>query len=372
MVKGDLFPQVVTATASSLAVPLTDLYNAMTVTKEWPATWKSEHVTVIPKNSHPETVNDARNISCTLLFSKVYESFLLGWLMEKVGTTTNQIGGVKGCSTEHYLVLVWQKILENLEDKRAASLLTTIDYSKAFNRLNYQKCLEALRKKGATRELLEMVAAFLTGRKMTVKVGKEKSSLRDLFGGAPQGSILGVFLFNCTIDDFEAPSTDVEPYLINGGTHHGQVRPYDPLPEVEGLVEVPLEDQNEAAHLIRWIVEKLQVVKYFGDNSVHEKINMENAEPIPGTNIKKKHSPRTQNLVRTVVHVAEDSSMQINAKKTKMLCISDAASCTASAYTIDHNEGEIHSKSTLKVLGLTFSAKPSMQAQVDAIVQKIT
>ena len=106
-----------------------------------------------------------------------------------------------------------------------------------------------------------MVAAYLTDRKVTVKVGQECSSLRDLFGGAPQGSILGVFLFNCTINDLEAPSTDVEQYLINGGVHHGQVRPYDPMPDVQGLVDVPEEGHDKATHLLRWQVEKLQVVK---------------------------------------------------------------------------------------------------------------
>lgn len=129
---------IVSGEAASLAVPLTDLYNTMSDTKEWPSDWKLEYVTVIPKTSHPESVNDVQNISCTLFVNKVYESFLLKWLTDKVGLSTNQFGGVKGCSSENYLVLLWQKVLENLEDKRAASLLTMVDYSKAFNILNFQ------------------------------------------------------------------------------------------------------------------------------------------------------------------------------------------------------------------------------------------
>lgn len=134
---GDLFPSIVSGAAASLSVPLTDLYNKMSDTKEWPSDWKLEYVTVIPKTSHPESVNDVRNILCTLFVSKVYESFLLKWLTDKMGLATNQFAGVEGCSSEHYLALLWQKVLENLEDKRAASLLTTVDYSKAFNRLNF-------------------------------------------------------------------------------------------------------------------------------------------------------------------------------------------------------------------------------------------
>ena len=43
---------------------------------------------------------------------------------------SNQFGGVKGKGTEHLLVNLWQKILENIEDSRAACLLTSIDYEK--------------------------------------------------------------------------------------------------------------------------------------------------------------------------------------------------------------------------------------------------
>ena len=37
---------------------------------------------------------DLRNISCTMLTSKVYESFLLNWLNEQTGIRRNQYGGV--------------------------------------------------------------------------------------------------------------------------------------------------------------------------------------------------------------------------------------------------------------------------------------
>lgn len=151
-------------------------------------------------------MNNLRNISCTALFSKVYERFVLGRLGEKFGMSANQLGGMKGAGTEHYLVELYQLVLESLEDPRAASIITSIDYSKAFNMLDFLHCLRALASKGASSELIGIVSSFLTSRTMSVKVGQAISNPRVVLGGVSQGSILGVFLFNCTIDTFQAGS----------------------------------------------------------------------------------------------------------------------------------------------------------------------
>ena len=73
MVPGDIFPKLVTIFADFLAIPLTEVYNCITRTKVWPRQWKKEFVTVIPKKPNPGGLSDVRNISCTMLASKVYE-----------------------------------------------------------------------------------------------------------------------------------------------------------------------------------------------------------------------------------------------------------------------------------------------------------
>ena len=78
MVKGDVFPCLMMLYEDQFAVPLLDIYNETTVTSVWPCIWKHESVTVIPKTSHPNDFGDLRNISCTMLASKIYESYVLG------------------------------------------------------------------------------------------------------------------------------------------------------------------------------------------------------------------------------------------------------------------------------------------------------
>ena len=53
------------------AIPLTNIYNEVSDTFVWPLQWKREYVTVIPKKKNPEELGDLRNISCTLLASKI-------------------------------------------------------------------------------------------------------------------------------------------------------------------------------------------------------------------------------------------------------------------------------------------------------------
>ena len=56
MVRGDIFPDLVTKYADFLAIPLTSIYNEISRTKRWPKIWKEESVTVIPKCRSPAEI----------------------------------------------------------------------------------------------------------------------------------------------------------------------------------------------------------------------------------------------------------------------------------------------------------------------------
>ena len=118
-------------------------------------------MTAIPKKTVPEGPNDLRNISCTML-----PSYVLNWVQEEVKLKDNQYGGVRGCSTAHLLVDVWDQVARGLEDDRAAVVLTYIDYAKAFNRLLFQHCLGAFTRLGASTPVIGLLVTFLSNRVM--------------------------------------------------------------------------------------------------------------------------------------------------------------------------------------------------------------
>lgn len=365
MVRHDIFPALVNGAAPYLATPLCHIYNSMIQSKTWPLKWKEEYVTPIPKKSVPESLNDLRNISCTAFFSKVFESFVLNWLLEQVGMRQNQMGGMKGAGAEHYLVHLWQLVLECLEDPRAAAILTSIDYAKAFNRLDFGCCLRALAGKGASTELLSLVASFLTSRTMSVKVGQELSAPRVVLGGVPQGSILGVFLFNATIDSFEAASPDVEPYELIGGTGAlNDVPPHEP--DLDEQATPPYDRPGFKA----WEALLLTVLKYVDDNLLVEKYCFD-GHVIDEEGRKMARAIRTQNLFRQISRIAESMGMQVNSAKTLLMCISDSRTYEAAAFIEDARGVRVNSVPAMKILGVHFTNRPDVSAQVDSICRKM-
>ena len=242
---GDIDPRLNVKYCDVLAFPLAYLFNLTAKTGDWPSLWKLEMVTVIPKNSCPASMGELRNLSCTPLYSKLLETFVLEELKKKVKLSDSQYGGMKGCGVDHFLVDTWHQILNHADDHRAGTNLVSIDFEKAFNRMDHQHCLNALQAKGATAGPLAMVNAFLCNRRMSVKIGETASAPRDVPGGSPQGSILANFLFCATVDSLsntgeaiaDSPERRIQPIPPIGS----EVATYTPLrqhrnPDVEQYV----------------------------------------------------------------------------------------------------------------------------------------
>ena len=84
LVPGDLPKKLVQHCASTLATPAAIIFNQITRCAEYPNRWKVEHQIALPKLFPPETEDQLRNIAKTPFLSKLYESFVGGWLLPKI------------------------------------------------------------------------------------------------------------------------------------------------------------------------------------------------------------------------------------------------------------------------------------------------
>ena len=198
MVPGDIKKVLVKECSVELTEPVTKIYNKITESKEYPRSWIVEQQIPIPKKNPPSSMDDLRNISGTPFFSKQYESFLSDWLLPIVDPFLDpgQCGGLKKSSISHYLIKLLHFIHFNLDrpDPHAV-LLACVDMSKAFNRVSHQQVIEDLHDMKVPGWLLLIIISYLKDRRMLIKFRGVLSSLRDLPGSSPQGTVLGVILY---------------------------------------------------------------------------------------------------------------------------------------------------------------------------------
>ena len=83
----------------------------------WPKPFKKEYHIPINKVPQPKSEDDLRNLGLTPFLSKRLEWFLIRWIWPYIAPhiDLDQLGGLPGCSVEHYLILMLDFIHKNLD-----------------------------------------------------------------------------------------------------------------------------------------------------------------------------------------------------------------------------------------------------------------
>ena len=97
-VPGDLPRCIIQEFGPELATPAGIIFRNILKTGHWPKPWRVEYGTPLQKQKNPISEDHLRIISLTNHLSKVFEQFVISWLMDYVGDQLDwgQYGGMKG------------------------------------------------------------------------------------------------------------------------------------------------------------------------------------------------------------------------------------------------------------------------------------
>ncbi|XP_028416451.1 uncharacterized protein LOC114540530 [Dendronephthya gigantea] len=147
--------------AEHFAFPLAHIFNESFKERVFPDIWKISNVCAIPKTKPCCSADELRPVALTSVLSKIQESYVNSWIIED-----------------------------------------------AFDLIDHNKLLESFLNNGVRPELVAWLASYLQGRSQITFQG-ERSSLKRINGGVPQGTKLGPISFILKINDLPMKSKPI-------------------------------------------------------------------------------------------------------------------------------------------------------------------
>ena len=354
-VNGDLPGKVAKEFSLELAFPVSVIFNNVIQTGKWPQNWKIETGISLAKISDPKTEDNLRVISLTNWYSKNLEKFVVEWLMIYIEDKIDwkQFGGKKKVSTTHYLIEFISFVLYNWDLNPSYAILTTLlDFEKAFNKLNHNLIITRLADMSVPNWLLKIVIGFLENRKLLLKYKGAFSKMKNMPGGSPAGTLLGMLLFIVMIN---------------------------PINFTEKFVWGQKITQKMSA---RKPIENLHL-KYFDDVSMLEAINLKKCPKKDQTNLQfpLNYHDRTGHVLindevktfeklQEIKHFAESNQMVISSKKTKIMVFNKSFIYDFMPDINIFNGETLEVVEEFKILGLVISSDMKWQKHTDYICKK--
>ena len=260
-------PKLVKASGESIASPLCNIINSSLETSIFPNALKCAEVIPIYKKADNLQKKNYRPVSLLSSVSKIFEHVInnqLQVLSDRV--LSKHISAYrKGHCTQSVLLYLIEKWKQALDNKQKVGTVL-MDLSKAFDSLPFDLLVAKLNAYGMSQKALQLMTSYIRNRKQRVKIGSARSSWLTLIKGTPQGSIIGMTLFNFFINDlmYIFKKSEIGNYADDNSL-------YAIASTMQQLVSIL---RNETALAIQWFrqnnmqanPEKFQLI-YFGSKA---------------------------------------------------------------------------------------------------------
>ena len=177
---------------------ITFTFNLSIKTSKFPKAWKRATIIPIPKTGNLTLVQNYRPISLLPLPGKILEKLIHHQLSTFLETDLlldqNQHGFRKNHSTIHSIAQLTDYISKKM-DSRLPTLVTYVDFRKAFDCVQHPILLEKLTKLGFGRQITDWVGSYLSDRSQRVFANDVYSPYQKVTQGVPQGSVLGPLFY---------------------------------------------------------------------------------------------------------------------------------------------------------------------------------
>ena len=190
---------------------LLHIFNLSWSSHSFPSIWKTSSIIPIHKMGKPlDSPASFRPISLTSCVSKLFERIMLSRLLFFLEPNSIlspcQAGFRPGRSTLDQIRFLSQSISDGFNKPRPGSrmILSTIDFSKAFDSVWHPALFHKLISAGLPRCFVRWTQSFLSDRRDSVVCQNHKSRSFRVRQGVPQESVFGPVIFSIFINDLPA------------------------------------------------------------------------------------------------------------------------------------------------------------------------